>query len=246
MRLIDRQRALIDHLVAPAEYRGREDGHGLSEDLIAIGPSRLRIVGEQALAKRMSKVRDVFPQTCRAMSGDFARLASEFANACAPTSIDRWDNARQFRDYLVELWRNAAPDPEYLSDLLAFEESLWLARSRLNERLVTASDDDTQGTRRYVRADGIALLSLNHDIRGLTSPGSTQAVAKRPVHLVVRQARIGQPVKVFEIPEAAFALLRRFDQVASYSRDEISAWDGMSNGDILRDLLQIGAVMRVS
>jgi len=238
MRLIDRQRALIDHLVAPAEFRGREDGAGLSADLLALDPACLRIVGEQALAKRMSKVRAVFPHTCTALGANLASLATAFADACPPDSIERWDNARQFRDFLVGSWTRVAPDPAYLTDLLAFEEALWLGRRRLNQRLVTTSHSGAGTAQLLIRADGIVSLALDYDIRGLAARGSDQPVVKRPTYLVVRQARIGVPVKVFEIPLAAFDLLGRLDQ-ASGPGEQIDAI-------LLGDLLKIGAIVPVS
>lgn len=78
-----------------------------------IGPnvSRISLYGKLSHLKRMSKVESVLAKTIAHLGEPFQPLARPFLADYPPYSASRYDNARQFFDFLVRRWGGASHGP---------------------------------------------------------------------------------------------------------------------------------------
>jgi len=78
-----------------------------------IGPdvSRISLYARLAHSKRIRKIESVLAQTIARMDEPFHALTMPFLAACPPHSASRYDNARQFFEFLVRRWGGAPKHP---------------------------------------------------------------------------------------------------------------------------------------
>src|SRR4051794_29296384 len=104
-RLLDRQISLLEYLTSSNAIFGNriDSALDLADDLADWASSRalLDLEARFSYEKRMHKITAVFPRTFELLGEHRAEIVREFVRACPPTDIDRLDNARQFRAFLL-------------------------------------------------------------------------------------------------------------------------------------------------
>ncbi|MGN6453843.1 MAG: multinuclear nonheme iron-dependent oxidase [Steroidobacteraceae bacterium] len=214
--LIERQRALLAFLTTP---RARLDD---GSPFAALDETRLRLVRDLSLGKRLDKVRSVFPVTLAYLDESFEELCVEFAIAFPPYDIGRYENAELLAEFLSGRWRERPPRRAYMRDLVQIELALVRAR-----RPFSPGGDGTAPQRRPAirRSVAVQLLECGYDVRPLFEPEPREEEPEpRPVCLAVMppvsgDGAAGGTPRVLELsPElhealTALAVWRPFDPV---------------------------------
>lgn len=160
--LIERQRALLEFLT---RHRAAADAPALA----GLDSSRLRLVRDLSIEKRLDKIRAAFPITLARLDQPPDTVFADFVAECPPRDIGRAENARQFATYLVGLWRHAPPRQACLPDVLKVELAMTLARRAFNDAARAPPDDARPAVR---RTPSMQLLQCDHDVRPLFDPSS--------------------------------------------------------------------------
>jgi uncharacterized protein DUF692 len=214
--LLERQTQLLAYLTsAPAIF-----GSGPEEALPPLfrGIDRIRLGFEARFSheKRMEKLERVFPRTLDLLKEHRAALLEEFAEACPPTSIGLLQTAQQFLNFLSERRRPRARRSNYACDVARCELALAKARSRREEfpsgRRSASADGNSAKARAIRRAESVALVRCEHDVRSLfESACASAAPRRRDTPLVIAQGRAAKEPEIFEVPAALFDLLAALD-----------------------------------
>lgn len=215
--LLERQTELLAYLTsAPAIF-----GSGQDDELPPLlrGMDRVRLGFEARFSheKRMEKLERVFPRTLDLLKAERTELFQAFAEACPPTSIGLLETAQQFLDFLSEQQRSRPCRSNYACDVARCELALAKARFRRDEfprrgRRSPPAHGDAAGAHAVRRAESVALVRCEHDVRSLfeRSP-ALAAPRRRDTPLVIAQSRAALEPEIFEIPPALFDLLAALD-----------------------------------
>lgn len=207
-RLLDRQASLIEYLTSGAAIFGDDGGAPADRELHTFDLGRLRLEARFSHEKRMRKIEAVFPRTLGFLARGPGDPLQAFARACAPRSIRRYDNARQFYQFLEEIWRREAPTPLYLADVAAYELAVAKVRSTHADR-----EPEYTGARPALRRHpSVELLILHHDIRALFEDNEAPIDAGRGDFFLAMTLTAGAfDPRVIQVPKQVFELLCALD-----------------------------------
>jgi hypothetical protein len=200
--LLERQTALLSYLTDPRQYDRKPEAEGL----FGIDLYRLRLEGRFSLEKRAGKLMAVFPRSFEAMRKTPGAELKNFAAACPPFSITRYDNGAQFLGFVRGLWETEPPQPIWLPDLAALE----LAMSKVAQVDPTEDEEapDVEEGAYFRLRTGVEFLTAQYDIRPLlANPEAELTPEKRPVFLVVAPPNVSGPPRIFELKQAPFDFL---------------------------------------
>lgn len=173
LRLLDRQISLLTYLTSGPAIFGEDGGAPADPVLRGFDVGRLRLEAMFSFEKRFTKIEGVFPKTLGLLGQDRDAIYRGFVAACPPVSIGRFDNARQFFEYLSARWAHNPPEPPYLPDIATYE----FAMARLHTHPAGTGphwDGPRPAMRLHPRTE---LLQCEHDIRPLFEAGEERAEA---------------------------------------------------------------------
>ena len=200
-RLLARQTSLLRYLTDPAAY----DVASSDAAFAAMDEERLRLIGRMSLSKRMDKIRTALPRTFTYVPHVENLSEAEFASQFPPYTNLRYDNAKQFVEYLRHLWTERPMEPTFLPDLAAVEAAVVKVNAILPE-----TDDRKPGkvdVPLFRLARNIELLNCGHDVRTFFAGGAErEPPVERSVSLVVGTTHGGAP-RICEISSKVFDFL---------------------------------------
>ena len=172
------QRRLITLLTTPEAFAADHP------DLLAmgneIGPdvARISLYAKLSHSKRIKKIESVLTQTLRHLGEPFYPLTIPFLKAFPPNSANRYDNAKQFFEFLVRRWRGRPADRPYLLDLARYELAVADART---QPWVKEPADSTlgQGANEIRRSPAVSLIRSKYDIRPLLEKDDLTGMPER-------------------------------------------------------------------
>ena len=166
-----------------------------------IGPdvSRISLYGKLSHLKRMSKIEGVLARTIVHLGEPYQPLTRPFLAAYPPFSANRYENARQFFDFLVRRWGGRPQDRPYLLDLARYELAVADARTQPWEK--SANRAAGNGATRLVRrAPSVSLIRCKYDVRPLLEQDDVaDPPAERALFLAIVFPIGASSHRVFEI-----------------------------------------------
>jgi hypothetical protein len=237
--LLDRQVSLVEYMTSATVIFGGGSEPSLAPDLGGVSRELLHLEAHFSYAKRMEKIAAVLPRTFALLGGGETAIVREFVESWPPTTISRFENARQFHQFLLLRWMNEAPDPPYVRDVAACELACAEIDADVQDRdpqLGAVSCALGPGIR---RSPAVVLLRSAYDIRPIFETGLQQAVPKqRETPLVIAlPPRVHRP-QVFEVLPAIFDLLAVLDDWV----DPVALDDDPCFTKLLADLTAQGLV----
>lgn len=167
-----------------------------------IGPdvARISLYGRLSHSKRIKKIESVLTQTITYLDEPFYPLTKPFLSAYPPTGASRYDNARQFFEFLVHHhWGGRPKTRPYLMDLARYELAVAHART---PPWVKSGPRPAETSRPTMvrRSPSISLIRCKYDIRPmLDRDDATGMPEKRDLFLAVVLPRGTPHERVFEI-----------------------------------------------
>ena len=208
-RLLDRQVSLVEYMTSGAGIFGDDPDAPLAAALHGIDLSLLRLEAHFSYAKRMEKIKAVFPKTFELLGGREAAIVRAFVETCPPRTIGRLDNARQFHRFLSSRWTRAPLDPPYISDVAACELACAELDADDDKPSFARSEDGRSGIR---RSPDVVLRRCSYDVRSIFETGTDQVTpVERDTPLVFAQPPGADSPQVFEVIPAVFDLLAALD-----------------------------------
>jgi len=172
-----------------------------------IGPdvARISLYARLTHSKRIRKIESVLAQTILYLGEPFDPLTRPFLAAYPPNSATRYDNARQFFEFLVHRWGGRPRTRPYLLDLARYE--LAVADARTQPWVRTAPRPAETGSPAMVRrSPSVSLIRCKYDIRPLLEgddatciPEKGDKLEKRDLFLAIVFPRGAPKERVFEI-----------------------------------------------
>jgi len=228
-RLLARQVSLLRHLTDPYAF----EASPAAPEFAAMDEERLRLVGRMSFDKRMSKIRTALPRTFSFVPHVEGMSEAEFARRRPPFTNLRQENARQFVDYLREVWRERAPmEPAFLPDLAAVEAAV----VRVNAVVADPrTDRPVPGTApAFRRARDVELLRCGYDVQPFFATGEgRRPPVGRDVRLVIASSRRQKP-RICEVGAGVFDFLGASAGWRPLDAPEFAADPGIP--DLLRTL----------
>ena len=214
-RLIDRQTGLLRHLTGKAFMFGTSDlaAAAFDPDLQGMDIARLRLEAEFSFTKRTGRIRETFARTASVYGRRFTGTLREFAVACPPRTYERYPDARDFFDWLVERCADDPSVPAWTADVARIEIALARARtfrpSEAEEDALARPPNDASSA--WYRAHPCAALTrCRFDVGPLFVPGrSGEDIVRRDLPLAMLASRHRRHPEIMEIAPEAFALLER-------------------------------------
>jgi hypothetical protein len=209
MRLLDRQRRLLEYLTSGSAIFRDQREKGLDAALQGIARDRLDLEARFSHEKRMEKIAAVFPRTISLLGDGYSAIVREFVDACPPHDISRITNARQFHDFLKEYWKPRTPCPPYASDVAACE--LACAEVRLASENICA-ETWSSGKAAVRRRREVVLLRCAYDIRAVfeSSGGGAAPVARQTCIAIATDPDTGE-ARMLELAPEVFELIAGLD-----------------------------------
>ncbi len=244
-RLLDRQTDLLRYLTSGAAIFG--DGNGAAPaPPHGFDRAWLRLEAKFSFEKRLTKIEGVLAETFACLGGIPDPVLAAFAEACPPFSAARYDNARQFHEFLCRRWQREPPKPPYVRDLAAFEIAYAEVRT-----FTGAEDGGKAAPHRDAQTDaegllvrrrpGAALLRCDFDIRCRFEEGLPSGVPTRRETFLAIGVRPGdERPGVCAVPAAMFALLHGLADWNRLDDGVLADWPGLA--DLLRGLAARGIV----
>ncbi len=207
-RLLDRQASLLAYLTSGAAIFGKENAAPLDQALRGFDPTLLRIEARFSYDKRMEKITSIFPRTVEMLGDRGGQVFQDFVDACPPSDVERFANARQFHEFLLARWRREAPHSPYLPDVAAFEAACAHVRNAFHERDAAVQIWNMIARVRAIRRrPDIRLLRCRYDIRPIFESGSEIVPVERDTRLAITMLPTASEPRVFEVLPAVFDLL---------------------------------------
>lgn len=240
MRLLHRQSEIIDYLLSPRAFDGKEELHEIPAALAGLDAQRLRVLGLFSLGKRQEKVSSLLPRTWSYVRRQGLYSFRDFANRYPQRDATYFANASQYFDYLQEIWQRNVPDPPWLRDIARYEIEYAAARTggmELEES--TLATPSQQGCiRRHRQA---RLSRYEYDIRPLLAgPDEGQIPVMRDVRLAFLAERSAQPVRIFELASHIFDAIEKLDSWSSL--DQFKPVSVNDTGKFLKQLQSLGLI----
>jgi hypothetical protein len=231
-RLLDRQVSLLDHLTNGAAIFGA--GGETSGAPPGIHPGLLHLEARFSHEKRMAKVKWVLSRTFELMGRQRDEIIRDFVESCPPVSISRFENARQFHDFLSSRWSFQDPDPPFLLDVAACELAYASVRGRSTQPLKAVRDPAGRGIR---RCRNVVMVRCRHDVRAVLEgrEGAAEA-AERDTPLAISMPPGADHPIVSELSPELFELLEMLDDFFNF--DELSELPQVSG--LIADLAERG------
>jgi hypothetical protein len=162
-RLLNRQVKLLEYLTSGGAIFGGQVGR-LAPELAGIDRGLLDLEARFSHEKRMEKIAGVFPTTFAVLDRNVETLVPEFAKACPPHDISKFENARQFCGFIATCVEARTLGPSHLVDVAACE--LACAEARLRADAAARADDEPDETLRPAsrRDRSVVLLRTAFDI----------------------------------------------------------------------------------
>jgi hypothetical protein len=202
-RLLQRQIRLLEYLTsvdAIFEDRGIPPA---ANGLEGLDPGRLGLEARFSFEKRLEKISAVFPRTFAICSSDWTPILQEFAEACPPSDIGRFENAQQFFAFLSK-HRAANLEPPWLLDVAACE--LECARVKRHGD-IPGSTPDHAPTPAIRRAPGVAILRCAYNVRAIFEKATGGAAIRRETRLAILVPPETERPAIFEVGRVVFDLL---------------------------------------
>ncbi|SPJ14105.1 hypothetical protein SBBP2_1090001 [Burkholderiales bacterium] len=208
-RLLDRQVSLVEYMTSGAGIFGGDPDAPLAPALRGIDLSLLRLEAHFSYAKRMEKIKAVYPKTFELLGSGQAAIVRAFVETCPPRTISRLDNARQFHRFLSSRWMRAPLDPPYISDVAACELACAELDADDDERMAPVAENEGNPSRSGIRrSPAVVLRRCAHDVRPIFETGADHAApVERDTPLVFAQPPGADSPQVFEVIPAVFDLL---------------------------------------
>ncbi|MDA0652046.1 MAG: hypothetical protein O3C49_02065 [Proteobacteria bacterium] len=166
-----------------------------------IGPdvARISLYARLIHSKRIGKIEAVLAKTIAHMGEPFHPLTRPFLAAYPPHSASRYDNARQFFDFLVHHWGGRPKTRPYLLDLARYELAVAEARTQPWVK-IAAQSTETDRPAQVRRSPSVSLIRCKYDIRPLLESDDAAGIPeKRNLFLAIVFPRGGPKERVFEI-----------------------------------------------
>ena len=169
-----------------------------------IGPDvkRISLYARLAHSKRIKKIESVLTRTILCLDEPFDTLTRPFLASYPPYSATRYDNARQFFEFLIRRWGGRPETRPWLLDLARYE--LALAHARIQPWASPRGPDGNPGMLR--RAPSVGVIRCRYDIRPLLEwdisadrPDDAVMPEKRNLFLAIVFKRGASDERVFEI-----------------------------------------------
>lgn len=193
------QRRLITLLTTPDAFTADHP------DLLAVGNeigpdvARISLYAKLSHSKRIKKIESVLTQTLCHLGEPFYPLTLPFLKAYPPNSANRYDNAKQFFEFLVHRWQGRPKDRPYLLDLARYELAVADARTQpwVKEPAHAGRPDNPAEIR---RSPSVSLIRCKYDVRPMLKQDDViDAPEKRDLYLAIVFPRAAQKERVFEI-----------------------------------------------
>jgi hypothetical protein len=205
--LLERQASLLEYLTSGDAIFGEGD---LSLDDLGFNRGLLHLEAKYSQQKRMEKIEAVLPTTLDLLGTSRKEIVRAFVQACPPASIGRLDNARQFHAFLLARWRERAPQPPYLPDIVAFEIAHAAVERKQDVPAQVASVAPPGSIRRH-RA--VALLRCAYNIMPILE-GRGDAATSQPQETLIAIAMPegATAPSAYALPRELFALVELLDE----------------------------------
>lgn len=193
------QRRLIKLLTTPEAFDPEYPALVAMGNEIGPDVARISLYAKLSHSKRIKKIESVLTQTICYLGEPFYPLTVPFLKAFPPKSASRYDNARQFFEFLVRRWNGRPKTRPYLLDLARYELAVADARTQPWGQDFTQSG--RSGEPQMVRrSPSVSLIRCKYDIRPLLEQEDvTGAPEKRDLFLAIVFPRSTQKERVFEI-----------------------------------------------
>ena len=212
--LIERQELLLKQLTSPEFIFGTGfEKFTPDPSRRGIDPGRLRLEAELTFDKRVGKIEKAMRKTFALLGHDRPRVLKGFAAAHPPRSYRRYDEAREFCDYLRANCQTFDALPPFILDVATVELALarFHAASSAGEAGTQTGEVPEPSNLPAVRIHPRAqLLHLNYDLSSVLS-GSTVKFAPpaRNCTIVVFEARQSSSPRAVEVPDHSVEFLKR-------------------------------------
>ena len=201
--LLQRQIRLLEYLTSTAAIF-ENGGLSPSEDgLDGFDLDRLGLEARFSFEKRLEKIGAVFRRTFAICSWDWTPILRKFVEAYPPADIGRFENARQFLEFLSK-HKGANLEPPWLLDVAACELACARARRHRDIQRSTLNHAALPAIR---RAPGAAILRCDYNVRAVFEDRPGGAVSRGETLLAILvPPETGRP-EIFEIGSLVFELL---------------------------------------
>jgi hypothetical protein len=166
-RLLDRQTSLLEYLTSSGAIFGERRDASADPVRLGIDDRLLRLEARFSHEKRMEKIIGVFSRTFEILGDSQDAIVREFVDACPSSDISRFENARQFHDFLSARWRRKPPQPPHLPDVAACELACAKVRANAEGQLSETEKKAKEPRRGIRRPPGLVLLRCSYDIRNI-------------------------------------------------------------------------------
>lgn len=236
--LLKLQYALLNSLTIGTVIGAQGAGPGDKDWLGDVNVDRLRLLGQQAHAKRLHKIQTILPRTFRCLGTELNRLGSEFGARHPPVTAGSFPNACQFYHFLC---RGSAPTAPFLLDL-AYCELAMMGITRREPPPAPPRRETLAGPIRMRRRPGIRWRRCRWNLRPLLDdPDMPPAsIGLGPVCLLFCAGQPESTVRILEVDEGLLALIASLRDWATLRADQLSAGAGTSS--LVMRLEQLGVV----
>jgi hypothetical protein len=209
-RLLNRQISLLDHLASSAVIFG--DKVDTPAVLQGIDSGLMQLEARFCYDKRIGKIAFILPRTFQLLDRRAGAICREFVDKYPPVHIGRIENARQFRNFLIDFPR--ALQPPHISDTAACE--LACAEVRIFEGPQSEFAVGPQTWREIRRSPGTILLRCSYDVRQLFENDRPQgelsaAPPQRETLLMVARSPDTMDPQIYEVSAPVFSLATGLD-----------------------------------
>ncbi len=213
-KLLDRQIEIMRALTNADLIYGTPKITALAENpgLWGMSLPHLRLEAELSMDKRIGKIRRTLPLTFTYMRQEQARIIRRFVRSCPPRSYRRYDDSRDFYDFLLQQWQHSTPNPPYLGDIATVEIALARVKASFDDEggnAVSVDEPRKIGKGMIRLAPGASLLALNYNLKMLfeAKDGSERPLPqKRDTRLIVAPVGDGNPC-IVEISPVLFSII---------------------------------------
>ena len=244
-RLIDLQTELLRRLTSEAFIFGANEPNTQlpDSDLRDMDLGRLRLEAEMSFTKRANRIRQTFARTAELFGSRFGTVLRDFACSCPPRTYERYPDAKDFHDYLVERW--SKEPPPWAVDVAKLELTLAWARTLRpadSEKSAFEACPVSPPGLWYIAHPCVAPVLCRYDVSSLFVSGKAGAkIENRDVPLVVCASVKRRRPEIVEIVPEAFRLLERSTNWSILAED--IGEDRKNSGALVMNLAEQGFML---